>query len=105
MGTAPAVRGGNRTIKLLFPGTFICFDEMINNIESFQDPVFRDVCFQMIDYLLMDSSMTIEKACDIVLKDKGINISPKDFARIMMRTINLDVYVRKCYRDKVLKRF
>ena len=33
--------------------------------------LFTDICFKMIDYMLMDSAMTLEEACRGVLRDKG----------------------------------
>lgn len=103
MGTAPISRGGKRPIELLFAGSCWSFDTLREHIrEMSEQNVLGNIFFDMIDYMLMDSHITIEEACHIVLKDRNAELPDKDFALILTRAKAVDEYVRMCYRDRVL---
>lgn len=104
MGTAPVFRGGERPIGLLFSGSYTPIDILLNEVyQVTEEGGLRDICFQMIDYMLMDSTMTIEEACLTALRDKGTNSSPRGLALILTQTKAVDVYIRMCYRDRVVR--
>ncbi len=106
MGTAPVFSGGERPISLLFSGGYKPVDELLNEVyqESQQENGLRDTFSNMIDYMLMDSSMTIEEACRIVLRDRrGEEPLPKELAHILTQAKPVDLYIRMCYRDRVVR--
>lgn len=104
MGTAPVFSGGERSFGLLFSGSYTPIDILLNEVEQVTaEGGLRDLCFHMIDYMLIDSTMTIEEACLIALRDKGTNPSPRELALILTQTKAVDVYIRMCYRDRVVR--
>lgn len=104
MGTAPVFSSGERPIELLFSGSYTPIDILLDEVwQVTEESGLRDICFHMIDYMLMDSAMTIEEACLIALRDKGTNPSPRELALILTQTKAVDVYIRMCYRDRVVR--
>lgn len=99
MGTAPVFNGGDRPISLLFSGYYESRDDLLKEVCSKPESKMRDTFFNMIDYMLMDSAMTIEEACRIVLYDQ----EPSELAFILTQAKSVDMYIRMCYRDRVLR--
>ncbi len=104
MGTAPIVKDGNRPIALLFSGTCWPFDRLMDTIRQ-ADECYGGggIFFDMIDYMLMDHHITIEEACSIVLKDKNIALSSKEFTEVLIYAKAVDEYVRMYYRDRAVR--
>lgn len=74
MGTAPVFSGGERPIGLLFSVSYTPINLLLNEVHHVTaEGSLRDVCFNMMNYMLMDSTMTIEEACQVVLRDKGVD--------------------------------
>ena len=106
MGTAPVFSGGERSVSLLFSGSYESGDELLNEVyqESPQENGVRDILLDVIDYMLMDSTMTIEEACRIVLRDRrGQEPLPGELAVILTQAKPVDLYIRMCYRDRVVR--
>ena len=105
MGTALVFSGGECPIELLLSGSYTPPEEMLLNevCQVTTECYLRDICFKMIDYMLMDSAMTLEEACRGVLRDKGFAPALRDLALILMYTKPVDLYIRMHYRDKVVR--
>lgn len=99
VGTAPVFNGGERPISLLFSGYYESRDDLLKEVCSKPESKMRNIFLNMIDYMLMDSAMTIEEACRIVLYDQ----EPSELAFILTQAKSVDMYIRMCYRDRVLR--
>jgi len=104
MGTAPAVCGGKRTIELLFPASYAPPDRWLDNIrgESTERGL-KSTFLEMIDYMKMKSTATIEAACCDVIKSRGISPSLKQIAIILTQAKAVDVYIRMYHRERAVR--
>ncbi len=101
MGTAPVVSiGGKRETGLLFAGNAWSFESLMDEIK---DSAYSDIFVEMIEYMLLHSSVTIEDACGIVIRDRGISLSDGETAWLLVQAKAVDEYVRMYYRDRALR--
>lgn len=90
----------------MFSGVYKSIDKLLDEVNqvSLQEDGMRDTFLDMIDYMLTDSAMTIEQACRIVLRDRrGNDPLPSELSLMLTRTKPVDVYIRMCNRDRVVR--
>ena len=93
-----------KEISILFPGNYRSVNQLYRDInERFAGGEANRLALQVLEYLIANTSETIEGAFDKCLADDKIEVSDELIADFLDHAKLLDHFIRMYYRSKVLK--
>lgn len=92
----------SKEARVLFTGTFE-IPENVAKLINQEEPERKNCMWKLIEMRLADPNLPMEDAFCIYLKEKGMELSKKEFREEMNRMYAVDVYVRNYFRNQVIE--
>ncbi len=103
--TAPFIKRPleERPISVLFPGSMESCNAIYRRInEKWQSEASRLLVLELLEYLLDNPQVSIERALEKCLADSGMELTDESIALLLKQSKAVDVFVRMYFRGMVL---
>lgn len=87
-----------RKYDVYFGGTYYNADKNYEIIQQYPEEQ-RNIAEAMIDYIKKNEGMTLQRALELVLEDRGMRLNINEFTDYLEQFSAIDMYMRGCYRN------
>jgi len=91
-----------RKIDLLFTGTFVDMNRTFEELKNLPE-VYYKIALKLIEIMIVEPSLTIEDALNLVLDDYQFERTDEEFHDILITVRQADQYVREYFREKLVR--